>query len=338
MKTSIVCITIFAFLCFCTSAFSQINNPNQNINKARVTSTQTKTAAPASADKQSAAKPAATASTAKTQAAKSQAAKNTNAAKPVPVSLDKQIDVSLLSGSITFEQAIGVIRNSTKPPTQIVVMWRQLEQADIMPQTPIKVEGLSKATIGTALKMILNSATDNPSEVDFWAEDGMIVVGSKQSKDNTKSTKLYDVQDISSPPSVGGAVAFGGAAANGMTPMTGMNGMNGVNQMQGAGVGAGLGSSGYGGYGGGYGTRGGGYGGMGGGGYGGMGGGGYGMSGMGGMGGYGMGGMGGMMGGMMGGGGIGMAGSTMGGMNNVFQQQQLKQVIRTTIKPGTWNP
>ena len=332
MKTSIVCISILTLLCFCGTALCQkAASPQNTVKSSTVKTNQKQTTKPASS----------------AVPAKTQVAKSASVSKPkVSFQLDKEVDLSALTARTTFEQALDILRNSTKPPTQIVVMWRQLEQAGIEPTSPIGVDGISKTTIGTALKTILNSVSSQSSDVDCWVQGKMIVIGSKQSKDASKTTQLYNISDLTGAAS--GAVAFGMAANPAMA------GVGAVNQIQAAGIGYG-GGYGVGRMGGisgnGMGSMGGyGMGGMGGYGMGGMGGygmggmGGYGMGGMGGygmsgMGGYGMGGMGGGMGGM---GGYGMGFG--GGMTALtpqelqMRQMELKGLIQRTIKPGPGIP
>ena len=320
MKTSIAFISVIFLLCFCSAAIGDTNSKSSDVNNTSKIETLTSCGEQSRIAETS--KPAAPVAPAKTQAKKNATLNKTGVSNQPAVSkvepLDKKIDLPGFSSRMTFERAIERLRNSSK--LQIVVMWRQLEKVGIKPTTPIGVDITSRISLKAAITTILNSASDGSSEADFWVKDGMVIIGSKQAKEASKTTQIHNVCDIASAKS--GSSGFGAAANQGQAGGAAAYGQR-LNAFGGGYAGGGFGGGG--GYGGGGysgSTYGGGYGGN-------M------TGGMGGMtGGYGMGGMGGGFGG-----GMGLVTPPIDTpQEQQLRQQQLKNLIQRTIEPGSWNP
>ena len=280
--------------------------------------------------------------------------------------LEKTADLSELKHEMPFEQAIDIMRHSTTPAVNIVVLWSQLEKAGIERGSPTYMDGITDIPLKTGLNILLQSVSEGQNKVGYYIKDGLVIIGLQDLIEQQLETRFYYITDLTAAPAnyypmnIGGGMMQQnmGGGGYGNQANTGYGGNRGYGQNQlgrsSSGYsrsGRGRGSAGFGSNGTSYsqyGTGRGGYGmqtgmagmrtGMGmGGGYGGMGG--YG----GGMGGYG-GGMGGYGGGMGGYGG-GMGGGMMGGMGiydnpaeQMFRQQQMSNLIKTTIQPNTWNP
>jgi general secretion pathway protein D len=229
--------------------------------------------------------------------------------------LDRIIDLSRLTPTMPFGEAIDILRNSVDPPLKIVVLWRDLQDnAETDRTTPINMDRLPSVRLGTGLENLLKAITSGTTNLGYVVDSGVITIGRTESLPSKMVTRVYDITDLIGEPAnfqqMGGMMGGMGGMGGGMGMMGGMGGMGG-------------GMGGYGGGGmGGYGGGGGGYGG------GGMGGGGYGGGGMGG-GGYG--------GGGMGGGGYGGGMGGMGGMDNSrYRAEDLRYLIEDTISPYTW--
>jgi len=174
--------------------------------------------------------------------------------------LDKLADPSTFKPDMPFGEAIEILRNSTRPKLNIVVLWRDLsENADIDRDTPIGMDGVSGIPLSTQLELLLMSVSaGGTTKLNYMVENGIITIATEDSLPSKKRvTRVYDVTDLlgrpanyfSMPMGLGG-MGYGGMGYGGM----------------------GYGGMGYGGLGGGMGYRGTGYGGLGGGrGYGGMG-------------------------------------------------------------------
>ena len=142
-----------------------------------------------------------------------------------------------------FREAIDILRNSTEPPLQIVVMWRDLEDnADVYEHTPAGINGMSGIKVGTALNLVLQSVSAQSfTRIDYIVREGIIVIGTEATIGKRKMvTRVYDVSYLTSPavgygpvyPSLGmggfGGMggAYGGGGGFGQRSVSGMSGMN----------------------------------------------------------------------------------------------------------------
>ncbi len=158
-----------------------------------------------------------------------------------------------------FGQAIDILRNSTQPPLNLVVLWREIEEnAGVDRNTPIGIDGLHRLRLRQCLEILLTSMSASATtKIGYAVDNGLITIATVDSLPKSKPvTRVYDISDLVAPPS--GSMGFG--MIPGMMPGLG-GGMFG-----GYGSGVGNYAPGYGGYSpGGYGNYGGmsgGYGGM----------------------------------------------------------------------------
>ena len=135
-----------------------------------------------------------------------------------------------------LREAINILRNSTVPPLNIVVLWNDLEEnADITKDTPIGIDGIPGATIKTHINVLLLSLSGGGlAEIGFVVKDGVVIIGTKDSLPKNYVSRTYDIADIIAPPSgtmMGGMgmMGMGMSYGMGMSPY-GMNGMGGYNQ------------------------------------------------------------------------------------------------------------
>jgi hypothetical protein len=223
--------------------------------------------------------------------------------------LAKAVDLSALKFYTTFSQAIEILRNSTSPPLNIAVLWRDLSaNASVERDTPIYMEGLSGISLRAGLELLLGAVSSGPEKLGYVVEGGVIIIATRNSLPVKRVTRVYDITDIVSQPAnydiyqqyniyqqqismvsmMMSSMGSYGGGGYGVTTTGGLGGMTG-------------------GYRGGY--SGGGYGGMG----------GYrGMRGYGGMGGF--------RGGYGGG----------GYDTSIYRAQDLQYLIQDTIEPDSW--
>jgi len=141
-----------------------------------------------------------------------------------------------------FREAIDILRHSTEPPLQIVVMWRDLEDnADVYEHTPVGINGISGIKVGTALNLVLESVSAQSfTRIDYIVREGIIVIGTEATIGKRKMvTRVYDVSYLTSPavgygpvyPSLGmgGFGGMGGAYGGGGFGQGGVSGMSGMN-------------------------------------------------------------------------------------------------------------
>jgi len=115
--------------------------------------------------------------------------------------LAKIVDLSALTLHSPFSQAIEVLRNSTKPPLNIVVLWRDLrENAFVQQDTPISMEGVSGIRLRTGLELLLRAVSSSPGDLGYVVQDGVIIVATKASLPRKMVTRIYDIRDLAAPP------------------------------------------------------------------------------------------------------------------------------------------
>jgi hypothetical protein len=118
--------------------------------------------------------------------------------------LDQIVDLSMLSPEMPFSEAIGILKNSVKPPLKIVMLWRDLcENAEIEPDTAINMDGLSEVRLGTALELLLKSVEDGFTTLDYVILNGVITIATKDSDSlpNNLETRVYDISSLGHPVS-----------------------------------------------------------------------------------------------------------------------------------------
>jgi hypothetical protein len=150
-----------------------------------------------------------------------------------------------------FSEAIDILRHSTVPPLNIVVLWKDLqENADVYRDTPIGMDGLSAVPLKTHLKVLLMSVSGGSLEkLRYTVDEGVIIIATEGSLPPKVVTRIYDVSDLVSEPAnyrfmpgFGMPFGFGGMSMGAMMPVGGA-GSTGAGL--GGGFGGGYGGSGY---------------------------------------------------------------------------------------------
>ncbi|MHC4265960.1 MAG: hypothetical protein ACYSUK_08515 [Planctomycetota bacterium] len=146
--------------------------------------------------------------------------------------LPKSKSFSSVTVETPFGEATDILRNSTKPPLKIVVMWRDLrDNAGVYRDTPVGIDGISGIKAGTALDFMLQSiSAQSLSKVDYVVKEGIIIIGTDATIGKKKMvTRVYNVSYLTSP-----AVGYGP-----VYPSFGMGGFGGMGGMGGGGFGQG---------------------------------------------------------------------------------------------------
>jgi hypothetical protein len=108
--------------------------------------------------------------------------------------LNQIVDLSALSPTMPFSEAIDRLRNSVKPPLKIVVLWRDLlESADIEPATAINMDGIAAVRLGTALELLLRAVASGFESLGYTVHDGLITVATVHSLPSRYETRVYEV-------------------------------------------------------------------------------------------------------------------------------------------------
>jgi len=115
--------------------------------------------------------------------------------------LAKIVDLSALTQHSPFSQAIKILRNSTEPALNIVVLWRDLsENAFVEQDTPISMDGVSAIRLRTGLELLLRAVSSSPGDLGYLVQDGVIIVATKESLPRKMVTRIYDIRDLAAPP------------------------------------------------------------------------------------------------------------------------------------------
>lgn len=113
----------------------------------------------------------------------------------------KPVSLSGLTPGMPFGEAIDIFRNSTEPPLNIVVFWRDLEEnSDVDRYTPIDMEPLSGVSLGKNLELILMSVSADPKSLSYVVENGVIIIATENSLPVKMRSRVYDVTDLVSAP------------------------------------------------------------------------------------------------------------------------------------------
>ena len=138
-------------------------------------------------------------------------------------------DPSSFKPDMPFSEAIDILRNSTIPKLNIVVLWKDLqENADIYRETPIGMKGLSKVPLRTHLKILLMSVSGGAGNLGYVVDEGVIIIATRDSLPRKLVTRIYDITDLVSEPAnyrlmpgFGMPFGFGGMPFGGMMPFGG---------------------------------------------------------------------------------------------------------------------
>lgn len=147
----------------------------------------------------------------------------------------------------TFGEAIDSLRNATKPPMNIIVLWRPIrENADLFRETPIGFDSIPGLRVRQYLDLLLLSiSAGSISPLRYVVDGGAVIIGTEGALPIPKSVpRVYDVSDLVSAPSYAPSpgtmrMMFGGGLMGG-----GMMGGYGQGPSRGSGTGFG-GSGGY---------------------------------------------------------------------------------------------
>ena len=146
-----------------------------------------------------------TKTTEKTQVKKPEAKKNPVKTTPVKTA-NPASNPSSFKPDMPLREAIDILRNSTVPPLNIVVMWKDLdENADITRDTPIGMDGVSGVPLKTHLRLLLMSlSSGSTAQLGYIVDGNVIIIGTKDSLPKKMVTRVYDISDLVAPPSMAG--------------------------------------------------------------------------------------------------------------------------------------
>jgi len=143
-----------------------------------------------------------------------------------------------LTPQTPFSETIDILRHSTTPPLNIIVLWKQLaDGAGVYRETPIGLDGLSGLRAGQCLDLLMLSLSAGASaRLGYVVDKGVITISTTDTLPAPKPvTRVYDVSDLVAPParysptSMGFGLGYGGSAAPFGNYAGGSYGAGGVN-------------------------------------------------------------------------------------------------------------
>jgi len=123
----------------------------------------------------------------------------------VPANARKQIaraNPASFTPEMPFGEAIQILRHSTRPPLNIIVLWREIaDNAGIYRDTPIGIDGVPGLRVGHYLDLLLLSLSAGASaRLGYTVEKGVVVIGTTDRRPVKRVTRVYDVSDLVAEP------------------------------------------------------------------------------------------------------------------------------------------
>jgi hypothetical protein len=120
------------------------------------------------------------------------------------------VSPSNFTPDMPFIDAINILRNTTIPPLNIIVLWRNLEAADIYRDTPIGIDGASGVPLRTHLKLLLMSLSAGSAEkLGYVVDGGAIIISTESTLPKKMKTQIYDITDLVGTPAGAGFMPMG---------------------------------------------------------------------------------------------------------------------------------
>jgi len=112
--------------------------------------------------------------------------------------LDKQVDLSMLSPDMPFEDAIEALKDAVDPPLPVVVLWRDLlDNGDVDADAPIMINPPAPVRLGTGLQKVLEGVSGGFAELDYTVDAGVVTVATVDGLRVTgMETRIHDVPAV----------------------------------------------------------------------------------------------------------------------------------------------
>jgi hypothetical protein len=144
------------------------------------------------------------------------------------------VSPSNFTPDMPFVDAINILRNTTIPPLNIIVLWKNLEAVDIYRDTPIGIDGASGVPLRTHLKLLLMSLSAGSTEkLGYVVDGGAVIISTESTLPKKMKTRIYDITDLVGTPAGGAGFVpmgmpfgFGAMQFGAMLPM-GLGGLFG---------------------------------------------------------------------------------------------------------------
>jgi hypothetical protein len=107
-----------------------------------------------------------------------------------------------LTRQTPFGEAVEILRNSTRPPLQIIVLWRQVEAAGVYRDTPIGIDGVAGLRVRQYLDLLTLSLSAGAStKLGYTVDGGVITISTTDALPVSRLvTRVYDISDLVAAP------------------------------------------------------------------------------------------------------------------------------------------
>jgi len=108
-----------------------------------------------------------------------------------------------LTRDMPLREAIDILRQTTSPPLNIIVYWKDLrETAEIHSDTPIGFDGFAGLGLEQSLDALVNSlSATSPARIGYVVDRGVIVIATANTLPRPREiTRVHDVRDLVAPP------------------------------------------------------------------------------------------------------------------------------------------
>jgi hypothetical protein len=114
----------------------------------------------------------------------------------------RRADPASFTPEMPFSKAIDILRRSTRPPLNIVVLWKEIgDNAGVYRETPIGIEGLPGLRVGQYLDLLLLSVSAGASaKLGYTVEKGVVVIATTDALPIKRVTRVYDISDLVAEP------------------------------------------------------------------------------------------------------------------------------------------
>lgn len=104
--------------------------------------------------------------------------------------------------NMPFGEAVDILRGATTPPVNIVVLWRDLENAGVYRDTPIGIDGVPGLTVEQCIDLLMASLSAGASaRLGHVVRNGTVVVATTGSLPPPQMTaRVYDIRDLVAEP------------------------------------------------------------------------------------------------------------------------------------------
>ncbi len=107
-----------------------------------------------------------------------------------------------LTPQTPLSDAVDLLRNSTTPPLNIIVLWKPLGEAGIYRDTPIGIDGCAGLRAKQYLEaLVLSLSAGASTRLGYTVDKGVITLATTDALPAPKPrVRVYDISDLVAPP------------------------------------------------------------------------------------------------------------------------------------------